>query len=113
MLHIRITPVQIETLPNTCRTPPTAASAKTPCQLSLRDRGTRVKSRTSKTGQTCRKETRCSPAVIAQRVPLSTSKLQVNKMIQHNTNTAEGETVECSNKASVLNNIVGRVAQSV
>jgi len=85
MLHIRTTPVQIETLPNTCRTPPTAASTKTPCHLSLRGRGTRVKSRTSKTGRICRKETRCSHAMIAQRVPLSTVKLRVNKMVQYNT----------------------------
>jgi len=109
MLHIRTKPVQIETLPNTCRTPPTAASTKTPCHLSLRGRGTRVKSRTSKTVRICRKETRCSHAVIAQRVPLSTVKLRVNKMVQYNTYTAGGETVQCSNNAMVLNNINQRI----
>jgi hypothetical protein len=52
---------------------------KTPCQLSSRGGGPRVKSRTSKTDRTCREETRCRHAVIAQ---LSTLKLRVYTVLQ-------------------------------
>jgi len=43
---------------------------------------------------------RCIHAVIAQSVPLSTLKLRVDKMVQHNTYTAEGETVQCSKQCN-------------